>query len=84
MKQVNPQYVSCGIQINTGEEFVSDSPYLHSFDGLDSVHHQIQTDELIKFMNEINYNPVSTKEYLLPNGKKLVQIDFNIQKTHKK
>ncbi|MDE6133816.1 MAG: class I SAM-dependent methyltransferase, partial [Oscillospiraceae bacterium] len=43
VKQVKPKYVSCGIQINTDKEFVSDSPYLHSFDGLDSVHHQIET-----------------------------------------
>lgn len=76
IKRVKPKYVSCGIQINTGEEFVSDSPYLHSFDGLNSVHHQMETGELTKAMKEVGYNIVSSTDYLLPNGKKLVQIDF--------
>lgn len=29
--QVHPQFVSCIIQINTDDSFVSDSPYLHVF-----------------------------------------------------
>ncbi len=76
IKRVKPKYVSCGIQINTGEEFVSDSPYLHSFDGLNSVHHQMETGELTKAMKKVGYNIVSSTDYLLPNGKKLVQVDF--------
>lgn len=42
IKQVKPKYVSCGIQINTDKEFVSESPYLHVFDGLSSIHHQME------------------------------------------
>ena len=73
---VNPQYVSCIIQINTDESFVSDSPYLHAFDGLECVHHQMEEQELQKSMEAIGYQLVRTLEYLLPNGKKLVQLDF--------
>lgn len=80
IKQVKPKYVSCGIQINTNQKFVSDSPYLHSFDNLDSVHHQIQMDKLIKSMNDVSYIFLHSKEYPLPNGKKLVQADFEIIK----
>lgn len=76
IKQVKPKYVSCGIQVNTSDEFVSDSPYLHSFDGLNSIHHQIEREELIKSMHDIRYKLVSIKEYSLPNGKKLLQADF--------
>lgn len=76
VKQVKPKYVSCGIQININEEFVSDSPYLHSFDGLNSVHHQIETEELTEAMYGIGYKLVLTKEYPLPNRKKLLQADF--------
>ncbi len=37
------KYVSCIIQINTDEEtWVSDSPYIHAFDCLDAVHHQME------------------------------------------
>lgn len=76
IKQVKPKYISCGIQINTGEEFVSESPYLHSFDGLNSIHHQIETAELIEKMNSIGYHYLSADEYPLPNGKRLVKADF--------
>ena len=76
IKQVKPKYVSCGIQINTDEEFVSDSPYLHLFDGLNSVHHQMETAELTDCMGNIGYDSILVAEYPLPNGKKLVQMDF--------
>ncbi|MBP1560433.1 MAG: methyltransferase type 11 [Oscillospiraceae bacterium] len=76
IKQVNPKYISCGIQINTDEEFVSESPYLHSFDGLNSIHHQIEMAELIDHMRSVRYSCISTDEYTLPNGKKLVKADF--------
>ena len=76
IKQVSPKYISCGIQVNTSEGFVSDSPYLHSFDGLKSIHHQIETAELTEHMNNIGYNKISENEYPLPNGKKLVMVDF--------
>ena len=71
------RYVSCIIQINVDEgAWVSDSPYLHSFDGLDAVHHQMEEQSLIKAMNEIGYSLLKTAETPLPNGKKLVMLDF--------
>lgn len=74
--QINPLYVSCVIQINTDDSFVSDSPYIHVFDSLNEVHHKMQEDELITVMKDINYYLIAKKEELLPNGKKLVQLDF--------
>lgn len=76
IKQVSPKYISCGIQGNASEGFVSDSPYLHSFDGLKNIHHQIETTELTSHMNNIGYRKISETEYPLPNGKKLVMVDF--------
>lgn len=76
VKQVNPKYVSCIIQINMENNWVSDSPYLHVFDGLEQVHHQMEEQALEKAMLEIDYHAISTLEHMLPNGKKLVQIDF--------
>ncbi|MFQ9516208.1 MAG: methyltransferase type 11 [Eubacterium sp.] len=74
---VQPRYVSCIIQINTDKkEWVSDSPYLHAFDDLDKVHHQMEENILSKKMQEIGYQLIQTLEHPLPNGKKLVQIDF--------
>lgn len=73
---VNPKYVSCIIQINMENNWVSDSPYLHVFDELDQVHHQMKEHALEKTMLEIGYYAIQTLECMLPNGKKLVQIDF--------
>ncbi len=76
IKQANPKYVSCIIQINMEDNWVSDSPYLHVFDGLEQVHHQMEEQALEKAMLEIGYHAIKTLEHMLPNGKKLVQIDF--------
>lgn len=76
ISRVNPKYVSCIIQINIENNWVSDSPYLHVFDGLERVHHQMEEQALEKAMFEIDYHAIKTLEYMLPNGKKLVQIDF--------
>lgn len=72
----SPQYVSCIIQINEGNGFVSTSPYLHAFDGLESVHRQMEEQELQNSMDAIDYQFIQTLEYSLPNGKKLVQLDY--------
>lgn len=76
IQHVNPRYVSCIIQINIEDTWVSDSPYLHVFDGLEQVHYQMEERSLEKAMLEIGYHTIKTSEYMLPNGKKLVQIDF--------
>lgn len=76
IQAVGPQYVSCIIQINLEGNWVSDSPYLHVFDGLDQVHCQMDGQELIGRMSEIGYRVIKTLEYPLPNGKKFVQLDF--------
>lgn len=76
VKQVGAQYVSCIIQVNTDVSFVSDSPYIHIFDRLDEVHWQIDENALINAMGEIGYKKEMHEERRLPNGKKLVRIDF--------
>ena len=75
--QVNPDYVSCAIQINTDEKnWVSDSPYIHVFDRLDEVHFQMEQGALTSVMEGAGYQKISEKSELLPNGKALVRIDF--------
>lgn len=76
VEQVHPKYVSCIIQINIDDSWVSDSPYIHAFDELDQVHHQMSPGELIQTLNDIGYKLIGTIEKLLPNGKKFVQLDF--------
>ena len=76
IEHISPEYVSCGIQKDTGDSFVSDTPYLHSFDALDSIHRTLSDDELVKCMNNIGYRQILTKEYPLPNRKSIVRLDF--------
>lgn len=76
IEQVQPKYVSCIIQINADDSWVSDSPYIHVFDDLDKVYHQMEEDSLIQALEEIEYRLITQTENSLPNGKKLVQLDF--------
>ena len=78
VKQAGAKYVSCVIQINPEEEgnWVSDSPYLHVFDRLDEVHHQMSEAGLAAAMREAGYRKRLQEEAGLPNGKKLVRLDF--------
>lgn len=76
VRQVSAKYVSCVIQINTDASFVSDSPYLHAFDRLDEIHHQMEKDTLVQAMQQIGYKEIMSTESGLPNGKKLIRVDF--------
>lgn len=76
IRHVRPECVSCVIQINTEDAWVSDSPYLHVFDGLEQVHRQIEPAVLEKAMAVIGYQTAKRMEHGLPNGKKLLRMDF--------
>ncbi|MDE6627575.1 MAG: methyltransferase type 11 [Lachnospiraceae bacterium] len=76
VEQVQPKYVSCIIQINVDDSWVSDSPYIHAFDDLDKVHHQMEENSLVQTLKDIGYKRIAQIENPLPNGKKLVQLDF--------
>lgn len=76
IKQAEPRFVSCIIQINTEDNWVSDSPYLHVFDGLEQIYHQMEEQALEESLAGIGYHMIRTLERSLPNGKKLVQMDF--------
>ena len=80
---VDPEYVSCVIQINTDEKkWVSDSPYIHAFDRLDEVHHQMEEDSLSTSMMDLGYKGILQSEMPLPNGKALLRLDYKKEKTH--
>lgn len=77
VQKIDPEYVSCVIQINTDEaQWVSDSPYLHAFDRLDEVHCQMEENALIAAMEKTDYRIILNESETLPNGKALQRIDF--------
>ena len=79
LRQVAPRYVSCVIQLNTGDGFVSDSPYLHAFDGLSAVHHQMEEAALTAALAAAGYVPAFREERPLPNGKQLLRLDYTVE-----
>ena len=75
--KIDPEYVSVVIQINTDTNaWVSDSPYLHSFDRLDEVHHQMEKEELNNCLKEAGYTFTGSSRENLPNGKALLRLDY--------
>ena len=79
--KVKPRYVSCVIQINETEKtWVSDSPNIPAFDGLDSVHCQMEEDELTVAMKKAGYKLIKKSVDVLPNEKRLIRLDYEISK----
>ncbi|MCR4654644.1 MAG: GNAT family N-acetyltransferase [Lachnospiraceae bacterium] len=77
INRIDPTYVSCVIQVNTDEEkWVSDSPYLHAFDGLDEIHHQMESGVLNLKMMETGFALILQDTKELPNGKALMRLDY--------
>lgn len=76
IRNIKPKYVSAAIQINTDDSFVSESPYLHVFDRLNRVHHSMDANALSEIMNDMHYKLDTKEEQLLPNGKKLIQLNY--------
>ena len=77
IEKIDPVYVSVVIQINTDvNAWVSDSPYLHAFDRLDEVHHQMEENEMTDCLKQAGYSFTGTVREDLPNGKALVRLDY--------
>lgn len=75
--QVAPKYISCIIQINTDEDaWVSDSPYLHAFDRLDEVHHQMEEQNLVQAMKQIGFHRQNNLRSLFQTGKSSYSLTF--------
>ncbi len=79
LKIIKPKYVSCAIQVNRSDEFVSDSPYIHTFDHLEEILQDIDELTLTESMLINRFKKLNQVEYALPNGKSLLQIDFALQ-----
>ncbi len=78
MKKISPKYISVVIQINEQDGFVSESPYIHAFDRVPEVHHQMEEKELSDVLAGIGYVKLYREEIPLPNGKKFIQTDYEI------
>ena len=76
IKVMSPKFISIIIQINEQDGFISESPYIHAFDRVSEVHHQMEENKLSDTLAEIGYSKLYREDIPLPNGKKFVQVDF--------
>lgn len=74
--RMSPRYVSCVIQIDPTENFISETPYSAKLSVLDSVHSSVDSEELISAMRSHGYEKKSASMTDLPNGKLFMRLDF--------
>ena len=73
--------LSCVIQRNDAESFVSSTDYSSSFDALASVSSDIDPDSLTAAMSDAGFLALGRCEYPLSNGKALLRHDFRTTPT---
>ncbi len=71
-----PRYLSCVLQQNAGETFVSASPYAETFAGIASIHTDIDAQELTAALAAAGMEHTETDRLSLPNGKQLVLLAY--------
>lgn len=74
--RMSPRYVSCVIQIDPAESFVSDTPYSTKLAVLDSVHSTVNHSELTEAMHSHGYDRKSVFMTDLPNSKRFMRLDY--------
>lgn len=78
IKRMIPKFISCVIQIDPADSFVSESPYTDKLKTLDDVHSSVSPDELIDKLECIGYRSILRNNTSLPNGKVFMRLDFMI------
>ncbi|TCL02085.1 class I SAM-dependent methyltransferase [Sodalis ligni] len=71
-----PKYVSCVIQINCENAFVSSTPFEEHFEEISSFHNDINEKQLIKTLQLIGFRNNFVKAHSLPNKKNFLRLDF--------
>ncbi|WP_369343771.1 class I SAM-dependent methyltransferase [Bifidobacterium aquikefiricola] len=73
---VQPRYVSCVLQVNEADGFVSQSPYEQTFKDIVNVYHHVDEHSLTQRMHEAGYIRTFLDDKELPNSKKLRRCDY--------
>jgi len=73
---LNVDVVSCVIQKNNDNSFVSTSELNSHFEPILSIHHDIDEDALKNLFSTIEFACIKYKKYILPNGKEFIRMDF--------
>lgn len=78
--KISPLHVSCVIQKNREEAFVSQSPYMNSFKEISAIHRDISETKLTDSMENIGYRFAGKEKYCLPGNKSFIQLEYTYQK----
>lgn len=69
--------LSCVIQRNDSQTFVSETAYASSFDALSTVSSDVDAETLERELSNAGFDILDHREYPLPNGKTLIRQDFH-------
>ena len=77
--------MSCVIQgSDNGQSFVSESPYQAAFQSIGKLHQDVDEAELTKLMAQCGYNLVYREISDMPNGKRLIRLDYESEADRQK
>jgi len=76
IKSSSSKFVSCVLQDNNKNDFVSDSPYLENLKEISKFAKVVDSDDLIVNMKKIGYNLILNEIYELFNKKRFIRLDF--------
>ena len=79
MKKAAPSYLSCVIQKNPDETFISASPYETSFSGISKLHQDIEEDLLTTTLKDTGFTQIHRERVALPNGKQFIRLDYQLR-----
>lgn len=77
--KINIDVVSCVIQKNNDNSFISNSELNSHFEPILFIHHDIDENKLKHLFSTIKFSCVKDKKYILPNGKEFIRMDFRHQ-----
>ena len=77
--KVNIDVVSCVIQKNNDNSFISNSEQNSHFEPILLIHHDIDENKLKYLFSTIKFSCIKYKKYILPNGKEFIRMDFGHQ-----
>lgn len=76
IERSNVNYISCVIQINDNNFFVSSSLFEKYFHKIECLHNDIDKEQLVIALQSIGFDVILSKEYKMPNNKVLFRLDF--------
>ncbi|MBU3217717.1 methyltransferase type 11 (plasmid) [Clostridium estertheticum] len=74
--KINIDVISCIIQKNNNNSFVSNSKNNSQLEPILSIHHDINEYRLKEAFSIIKFNCIKHKRYMLPDGKEFIRMDF--------